>query len=170
MSDYDNGYPINSMPDNWESPLSQLRKEAAEATARIAQLEQQLAEAQKQSSRHIHAYKAVVQERDQLKKITDRLETLAVKWIQSGHHDWQECKDLIQAKEALEKGDTETRNKMYEDTPIGRRLEDAFKAGQQKENEACAELVGDWFMPVVDDDLCMKARQALAKAIRARIK
>ena len=34
-------------------------------------------------------------------KITDRLETLAVKWVAAGHHDWAEIKDLIVQRAAI---------------------------------------------------------------------
>jgi hypothetical protein len=36
-----------------------------------------------------------------LRKIADRLEVLAVKWVDAGHHDWPEIKNLSKALDEL---------------------------------------------------------------------
>ena len=41
-------------------------------------------------------------ENKRLYKIAERLETLAVKWVDAGHHDWPEIKKLSKALEDQE--------------------------------------------------------------------
>ncbi len=40
-------------------------------------------------------------ENAELKSIVERLESLAVKWVDAGHHDWPEIKELIKRMDEL---------------------------------------------------------------------
>ena len=43
---------------------------------------------------YLRMAKELEAERDRLRKIAERLEVLAVKWVDAGHHDWPEIKKL----------------------------------------------------------------------------
>ncbi len=44
---------------------------------------------------------ALEAENAELKSIVERLESLAVKWVDAGHHDWPEIKELIKRMDEL---------------------------------------------------------------------
>ncbi len=73
----------------------------SQMAARIQELESENTALSEQLTQLHEGLTVCEQEKGELEPIAERLEVLAVKWVDAVHHDWQEIKELIRRKDEL---------------------------------------------------------------------